>query len=199
MRRLFSRFLAHRKRFTAEVFRGREKFRADYRLLAEALERQLSFASVLDIGCANGFLIDAFHATGREVAGVELSPEVLEVLPEALRARVTVGDFSVAHGSFDLVCCLEVAEHIAPERSVELVETVCRCARAAIYFTAAPPGQSGRGHINCRPHTEWIGWFALRGWVVDTPRTTALRRDLERLELATWLGGNSFVLVRSEG
>ena len=73
--------------------------------------------------------------------------------------------------------------------------TGTRTAIAWIFFTAAPPGQGGRGHINCRPPAEWLADFEQRGWVTDPARTEAVRRDLERLERATWLRSNGFVLT----
>ena len=83
---------------------------------------------------------------------------------------------------------------IPPGRSLDLVETLTRLARRWIYFTAAPPGQRGRGHINCRPHAEWLGWFAEHGWEIDTERTTRLREDLGSAPKAKWLQGNSVIL-----
>ncbi len=184
------------KRFGEEQFRSRERFRPDYQRLAASLLARLDFDSVLDIGCANGFLLEAFGAAGKRIAGVELSPAAVAVLPESLRPHVTIGDFSTASGRWDLVSCVEVAEHIEPSRSTDLVDKVSGMASRHIYFTAAPPGQSGRGHVNCRPHAEWLGWFAARGWELDGERTEMLRADLDGLEQALWLRGNSLVLRR---
>ena len=36
--------------------------------------------------------------------------------------------------------------------------------------------------------------FAARGWRERPDMTAALRQDLEKLERATWLRGNSFIL-----
>jgi hypothetical protein len=105
-----------------------------------------------------------------------------------------VGDFSAARGEWDLVCCVEVAEHIPPERSHDLVATATGLARNWIYFTAALPGQSGRGHVNCRPHEDWLTWFADAGWLQHDILTHRLREELEGLESAPWLRGNSFIL-----
>jgi SAM-dependent methyltransferase len=192
------RWLGGPKPYGVRHFRRRRELRDDYALLAEALLEQLDFDSVLDVGCANGFLLERFAAAGREIAGIELSPEVAEVLPPEVAPAVVVGDFGEVPWRFprpfDLVCCVEVAEHIDPARSRELVTVVTGAARRWIYFTAAAPGQSGRGHINCRPHEEWLDWFAGEGWRVAEPETGALRSDLERLTRAHWLRDNSFVL-----
>lgn len=193
------RWLGRPKPYGIRHFRRRQELRDDYALVAEALLEQLDFDSVLDVGCANGFLLERFAAAGREIAGIELSPEVAEVLPPEVAPAVVVGDFGEVPrrfpSRFDLVCCVEVAEHIDPTRSRELVTVVTNAARRWIYFTAAPPGQSGRGHINCRPHEEWLGWFQEEGWQVAGEETDALRAALEHLTRAHWLQGNSFILA----
>jgi SAM-dependent methyltransferase len=177
-------------------FRRRERFRDDYRLLARALLEQIQFDSVFDVGCANGFLLEAFLEAGREIGGIEAATAARKVLPDALRSHVSFGDFSESRGKWDLVCCVEVAEHIPPPRSEELVRTLVRLARETIYFTAAPPGQFGHGHINCRPHADWLQWFADAGWELDRGVTEALRAALEELRQARWLQPNSFALRR---
>ena len=184
--------------YRARHFRRRETLRPDYRRLARALMQLVPFSSAVDVGCANAFLLEEFVDAGKEVTGVELSPEVVEVLSPEIRHAVLIGDFADLAGRWDLACCVEVAEHIPPPRSAELVDIVARIARRWIYFTAAPPGQPGRGHINCRPHDEWLEMFAHRGWETDEPRTARLRDTLASLETAVWLRGNSFLFGRSE-
>ena len=184
-----------RKEFDAERLRRREQFRGDYRLVAEAIVSIVPFRTVLDVGCANGFLVESFLEAGKEARGIELSPHVVEVLPPRLLDAIEVGDFAAARGSWDLVCCTEMAEHIPPERSRELVRKLTSLATESIYFTAAPVGQGGHGHINCRSHLEWLDWFALEGWIFDV-RSHELRMRLEKLEHARWLIGNSALLRR---
>jgi SAM-dependent methyltransferase len=190
-RSLLSRSKMHRARH----FQRRERFRSDYDILARSLLSRLEFESILDVGCANGFLLSCFQAAGKEVAGIELSPDVVKVLPPELLPVVKIGDFSTASGSWDLVCCVEVAEHIPPEQSEELVAALTSTARHRLYFTAAPPGQGGRGHINCRKHGEWLEWFRAAGWELQEEETRHLRQDLEALAEAHWLRGNSMILA----
>ena len=197
LRDLLLHSAAVRKHFEEKHFRSREKYRPDYRLLASSLLARLDFDSVFDVGCANGFLLESFHAAGKRIGGIELSPAAVAVLPEAIRPSVAIGDFGATSGSWQLVCCVEVAEHIVPGRSGELVAVLASAAERWIYFTAAPPGQGGRGHLNCRPPEEWLELFAEHGWTLDQPLTAGLRADLEALSEAHWLRGNSLVLRRA--
>lgn len=181
--------------FTAENFAVRDVYRAEYRILSAAILSHFEFDSVLDIGCANGFLLEDFHAAGKRISGIELSADALEFMPQTVRPNVTIGDFSRAHGRFDLVSCVEVAEHVAPSMSEPLVDALTRLSIGGIYFTAAPPGQPGHGHINCRPHTDWIEMFLSRRWVLDQKRTDSFRHAIRNIEKAKWLIENSLVFV----
>ncbi len=181
--------------FHLRRFRRRERYHPDYRLLAASLSKIVPFATIFDLGCANGFLLSEFYLAGKKVRGLDLSPDVRSVLPAELLPQVEVGDFSEAKGRWDLVCCVEMAEHLTPERSIELVDKVVSLAKHWIYFSAAPPGQLGYGHINCRPQSEWLGWFEERGWVPMLAEIQRLRKDLRSLQRATWLLRNSFILA----
>jgi SAM-dependent methyltransferase len=174
--------------------RARERYRPDYVIVARGILELVEFETMYDVGCANGFLLAAFHAAGKRVRGIDLSPDIKQAVGDELVDCVEVGDFSDASGSYDLVCCVEVAEHIRSERSRDLVHTITTLAKRWIYFSAAPPGQLGRGHINCRPHEEWLAWLRERGWEVDDDKTARLRRTLKSLQQAKWLERNSFLL-----
>lgn len=55
---------------------------------------------------------------------------------------------------FDVAICLEVAEHVATQSSITLVETLVNLADVVL-FGAAIPGQGGHGHIN----EQWPSWW----------------------------------------
>ena len=67
-------------------------------------------------------------------------------------------------GQSDLVICVEVAEHLSPERSVSFVQDLVRLGDACI-FGAALPRQGGMGHINCRPTSYWVELFSQHGFM----------------------------------
>ncbi len=191
---LLRRLVRRPKPYRLRDLSRRERFRSDYDLVADFLLRHLPFESAIDVGCGNGFLLQRFSAAGKRISGVDVSADVRTLIGERLNGSIEVADFGAAAGSYDLACCVEVAEHIEPERSLALVETLTRVARSWIYFSAAPEGQAGRGHINCRPHSDWLGWFDAQGWHLDNEETGRLRVHLEQLALAPWLRGNSFLM-----
>jgi 2-polyprenyl-6-hydroxyphenyl methylase / 3-demethylubiquinone-9 3-methyltransferase len=78
-------------------------------------------ARVLDVGCGGGILSEAMARAGARVLGVDLSQAVLDVAElHALQAKVAVEYRAVAAeelaaaapGSFDLVTCMEMLEHV---------------------------------------------------------------------------------------
>jgi len=179
--------------------RSRERYRGNYATLCGALAEVLDFRSVLDLGCANGFVLDEMMRRGKDVSGVEISAAVLPLLPDALRGRVTIADATALGraGDFDLVTCIEVAEHIPPGRTAGLLDAITGNARRWVYFTAASPYQPGHGHINCRPQFYWLNQFRKRGFQLEWERTERFIDRIGDLQPATWLPLNSLILSRA--
>ena len=64
---------------------------------------------------------------------------------------------------FDLLLCLEVAEHLPANKAEHLVKT-CASHSNTIFWSAATPGQGGYHHVNEQPHEYWIEKFAAHGY-----------------------------------
>lgn len=134
-------------------------------------------ASYLDLGSGTGAMVNCARKLGSAAYGVDLinGPEghfITHDLSEPLRINRDGGiqpgmpDFQAKH--FDLITCLEVAEHLPLDSHETLVETIARHLRPKpnmddasgfVIFSAAPPGQGGEHHIGCRPATHWRGMF----------------------------------------
>lgn len=180
--------------YDAAFFAMHEPWQADYDEVAGALKRHLEFASVLDLGCGNGFLIDRLEQLGAAVRGVDGSQHAA-----ACNRRVEVRDLTrpLHVGSFDLVICTEVAEHLSAEHADTLVDNICRAARGAVYFSAAAPGYGGHLHVNERPRPYWQQKFRARGFALDARRTRAIAADLRFAVVTTWwFAQNGMVLAR---
>lgn len=121
--------------------------------------------TVIDVGCGEGHWAKAFEVLGCEAHGID-GPWGGQMLaagqfhPWDLNAPLP-GD---GYAQRDLVISLEVAEHLPPERAVSFVADLCAFQPKAILFSAAIPGQTGTGHINCRWQSYWAGLFAERGY-----------------------------------
>lgn len=131
--------------------------------------------AVVDVGCSVGAMLEAI---GHEL----LEGAVMTGLDHALptRIRVYTGDYmdcDLNEGLAepfpeerrgDLTICQEVLEHIEPENTVKALETLSAAARpkgALLVFSAAPEGQPGSHHVNCRSKSAWLKLLAdVGGW-----------------------------------
>ncbi|MEM7202244.1 MAG: glycosyltransferase family 2 protein [Planctomycetota bacterium] len=149
--------------------------------------------SVLDLGCGLGVYLLYAHFCGvKTVVGVDGFPgEASLVGPGAFRQHNLAEPLRLGH-RFDLVMCLEVAEHLPPDAAQVLLETIAAHANDAILFSAADVGQAGNGHINCRPISDWLeAWDAL-GWEPDGIASFGFRA----LSTLSWFCRNPMVLRR---
>jgi SAM-dependent methyltransferase len=124
-------------------------------------------ASVLDVGCAAGTWLRVWQEqTETAVYGLDgeyIALSALEIPRDCFKPADLSKPIDLGR-QFDLVQSLEVAEHIAPERSADFVSNVVRHSRGIVAFSAAVPGQGGEYHINEQPLEFWRDLFLLHGY-----------------------------------
>ena len=103
----------------------------------------LAGRTALDIGCGAGLVCEPLSRLGAEVTGVDASAEnvsVASVHAEAvgLDIRYMAGEVgSLDIGTFDLVTCLEVVEHVADKRAF-LADVTARVAPGGLLVISTP-------------------------------------------------------------
>jgi SAM-dependent methyltransferase len=121
--------------------------------------------SVLDVGCGSGAWSRAFLENDvsslRAIDGGYARSALL--IDDGHFTPVNLASFDGNLGTFDLVACIEVAEHLNADRASGFVELLCKHS-PAILFSAAPPGQGGTHHVNEQPLSYWVEHFAKRGY-----------------------------------
>ena len=132
---------------------------------------EISPSSVLDVGCGIGDWLREFNQHGvRDYMGIDgIGLEGREYHADPARFKMV----NLAHDwnldrKYDLVLCLEVAEHIPEHASDVLLECIARHGKT-ILFSAALPSQPGQGHVNCQPPEYWQLKFNRLGFSCADP------------------------------
>ncbi len=153
--------------------------------------------SVVDVGCGRGAWLRIFQEHGVErilgLDGSYVDRAKLLVPQESFRQTDLAKPFHI-EGSFDLVVCLEVAEHLPQSRSADFVKELCRAA-PAVLFSAAIPGQGGTGHINEQWPEFWSEVFSANAFVRLDPIRPAVLTDSR---VAFWYKQNAYLYVRED-
>jgi SAM-dependent methyltransferase len=154
--------------------------------------------SVLDVGCGPGVWLAEWSRLGvMEIIGVDgdyLPRSALVIPADAFRAIDISAPFDLGQ-SFNLVLCLEVAEHIPEVHADTLIDNLCRHGDV-IMFSAAIPGQGGDFHVNEQPYEYWRKKFAARGYAVFD----CARRPVVGLkEIGPWYRFNTFLFANENG
>jgi 2-polyprenyl-6-hydroxyphenyl methylase/3-demethylubiquinone-9 3-methyltransferase len=84
-------------------------------------DRPLSGLAAVDVGCGGGLLCEPLARLGASVVGIDLAATSVEVAADHARAAGLTIDYRVAaaedlvaeRARFDLVCAMEVVEHVA--------------------------------------------------------------------------------------
>ncbi len=154
--------------------------------------------SVLDVGCGPGIWLAEWSRLGAvQIIGVDgdyLPRSSLAIPADAFRAIDISQPFDLGQ-SFNLVLCLEVAEHIPEVHAETLIDNLCRHGDV-IMFSAAIPGQGGDFHVNEQPYEYWRKKFAARGYAVFD----CARRPVVGLkEIGPWYRFNTFLFANENG
>lgn len=128
--------------------------------------------SVCDVGCGVGTWLRAWQEEGIEdllgIDGDYVSADQLRVAPSFFWcANLSVADPQIEAAidgrRFSLATSFEVAEHLPNDRADGFVGLLTRASDRVI-FSAAIPGQGGRGHVNERWASYWVSLFNANGF-----------------------------------
>lgn len=155
--------------------------------------------SVIDVGCGIGTFLNVLKRNGvNDILGLDgtwvnkdlLSKNIsLDYFREAnLEVDVDLGR------RFDIAICLEVVEHLTPESSEKIVETLTKLSDMII-FSSAIPGQGGQNHINEQWPEYWMQKFKKYGYTFyDVFRPIFWNNK----DISRWYKQNLFLVAKND-
>jgi SAM-dependent methyltransferase len=125
--------------------------------------------SIVDIGCGIATWLAVAKDLGiKDIAGVDgayVDRTLLKIKEEEFVEKDLRLPFSL-NRKFDLLLCLEVAEHLPESSSDVFVHSLCQHSDIII-FSAAIPGQGGQFHLNEQWPQYWIDKFYKNDFVCE--------------------------------
>ena len=151
---------------------GNEYVRNDFWLrqfgrIADHIHNEIDPTTVLDAGCAKGFLVETLRACGVEAYGIDISDYAIQQVVEEIKPYCTVGSvLDPFPRKYDLIVCIEVLEHLSPAECDVAVANFCLFSDQVL-FSSTPDDYREATHINVRPPEYWAGLFARYGFYRD--------------------------------
>ena len=136
-----------------------------------------------DIGCGTGQFVKQIRKMGLQCEGFEYSKTARFF---SFLNGVSLNSFDLKQeppiknqNKADISFSLEVGEHIPEEYSSKFVNCLLNSGKIVV-FTAAQPGQSGHGHINCKPLEFWEKIFLDKGYIKSPTHMEIMKSKLKK-------------------
>ena len=124
--------------------------------------------TVLDAGCAMGYLVSALRDRGIEAYGIDISDYALshvreDIQPFCVRSSLTDPLPAALPQHYDLVITIEVLEHLTAPEGKTAIRNLCRWADAVL-FSSTGDDFTESTHINVQQKEYWAALFAGNGF-----------------------------------
>jgi SAM-dependent methyltransferase len=138
--------------------------------VADRIIADLHPATVLDAGCAMGFLVEALVKRGVDATGIDVSEYAISQVHESVRDRCRVQTLTEPiEGRYDLITCIEVVEHIPPRDADTVLANLC-AATDRLLLSSTPENYGEPTHLNVQPPEAWAAALAKHGFYRDVER-----------------------------
>lgn len=148
-------------------YRRTEHWLTFFDKIADRIVKQLEPKTVLDAGCAWGFLVEALRKRGVEAWGIDISKYAISNVHESIKDYCTVGSIvNPFDRKYDLIVNIEVLEHMKQADAVKAIENFCN-STDQVLFSSTPFDYTEVTHINVHPPEYWSKEFAYHGFYRD--------------------------------
>lgn len=135
--------------------------------VADGIIRDFHPASVLDAGCAMGFLVEALRKRGVDASGIDISEYAISQVHESAAPHCRVASLTEPlEGRYDLITCIEVIEHVPPAEADLAIANLCG-ATDRLLFSSTPEDFGEPTHLNVQPPEAWSVKLAQQGFLRD--------------------------------
>jgi hypothetical protein len=157
--------------------------------IANRIVQDIQPGTVLDAGCAMGFLVESLRRLNIEAYGVDISAYALQKVHQDIRPYCWEGSITDPFPDrYDLIVSIEVLEHMPKEQAETAIRNMCRSSDD-ILFSSTPFDYKEATHFNVQPPEYWAEQFARCGFIRDvdfdasfiTPWAVRFRRSSEPL------------------
>ena len=142
---------------------------------ASSIINNIQFNTVLDFGCAKGFMVYAMRLLGKEAHGVDVSQYAVENCHPKVQKYLSIIDNSEdIKGGWDLIIAKDVLEHITKEEVLDTLKSLRN--RCKTIFIAVPLGDGQRyrireyemdiTHVTKEPEEWWLTTIVQAGFKI---------------------------------
>ena len=140
-------------------------------MIADHIVSDLKPTTVLDAGCAMGYLVAALRDRGVEAYGIDISEYAISMVRDDIKPYCVVGSLTdnlpnELPQHYDLIVTIEVMEHLYAEDGRKAISNLCKLSDAVL-FSSTPDDFEERTHVNVQQREYWAELFFLNGFIDD--------------------------------
>lgn len=140
-------------------------------MIANHIVNDLHPKTVLDAGCAMGYLVAALRDRGVEAYGIDISEYAISQVREDIQPYCAVGSLTEPFPEslpdrYDLVVTIEVLEHLYAEDGKKAIKKLCELSDQVL-FSSTPDDYTEKTHVNVQQREYWARLFAENGFFDD--------------------------------
>lgn len=133
--------------------------------VAEHIVKEINPKTVLDVGCAEGFLVQALRKRGVEAYGIDISEYAIADAPDDVREYCKVASVTEPlKKNYDLIVSIEVLEHLSSDDLPMAMKNICEHSND-ILFSSTSFDYDDETYINVKPIEKWVEFFFYQGFM----------------------------------